>query len=269
MITEKNTSPRKAFRSAPKSVEQDASLENASCSDSKEEQAVLSGRQAGFGTPRTGTGTHRRRSCPQGQTVRKIRIASSTCAVPPKSVLRLRMPRASIGFAPPGIKGSSPGFSRPVSPSSPICSRTLRTLPCRSSLCLIRCRTPATPEPSPARYTRWAGPAGHTPPQRHLSGGRGAPRRSRSAGTPSGRQGYEHRPGAGRGTGRGIPHLRGRRSAKAARRLHHPPATPPCSSSAMKNTAYARRLPNAATISCTSPCCGHSIRSMWRRRAAS
>ena len=43
MITEKNTSPRKAFRSAPKSVEQDASLENASCSDSKEEQAVLSG----------------------------------------------------------------------------------------------------------------------------------------------------------------------------------------------------------------------------------
>ena len=43
MITEKNTSPRKAFRSAPKTVEQDASLENASCSDSKEEQAVLSG----------------------------------------------------------------------------------------------------------------------------------------------------------------------------------------------------------------------------------
>ena len=43
MITEKNTSPRKAFRSAPKAFEQDASLENASCSDSKEEQAVLSG----------------------------------------------------------------------------------------------------------------------------------------------------------------------------------------------------------------------------------
>ena len=43
MITEKNTSPRTAFRSAPKTVEQDASLENASCSDSKEEQAVLSG----------------------------------------------------------------------------------------------------------------------------------------------------------------------------------------------------------------------------------
>lgn len=43
MITERNTSPRKAFRFAPKAFEQDASLENASCSDSKEEQAVLSG----------------------------------------------------------------------------------------------------------------------------------------------------------------------------------------------------------------------------------
>ena len=43
MITDKNTPPRKAFHSAPKTAEQGASLEKASCSDSKEEQAVLSG----------------------------------------------------------------------------------------------------------------------------------------------------------------------------------------------------------------------------------
>lgn len=43
MITDKTTSSRKAFRPAPSSTEQDAPLENASCSDSAEGQAVLSG----------------------------------------------------------------------------------------------------------------------------------------------------------------------------------------------------------------------------------
>lgn len=226
MITEKNTSPRKAFRSAPKSVEQDASLENASCSDSKEEQAVLSGVKPVLELLEREPNA-RRRSWSARANVRKIRIASSTCAVPPKSVLRLRMPRASIGFAPPGIKGSSPGFSRPVSPSSPICSRTLRTLPCRSSLCLIRCRTPATPEPSPARYTRWAGPGLVIP--RHNGTFLGAGARRAAAGAlerlPVAKV-MNIAPGAGRGTGRGIPHLRGRVRRRQPRRLHHPPAYP-------------------------------------------
>lgn len=226
MITEKNTSPRKAFRSAPKSVEQDASLENASCSDSKEEQAVLSGVKPVLEL------LEREPERIDAVLVRKGKRSQDTDRI--LDLCRTAKVRFTLADAqsldrlcPPGIKGSSPGFSRPVSPSSPICSRTLRTLPCRSSLCLIRCGTPATPEPSPARYTRWAGPGWSYPATTapFWGPGRAAPQPGALERLPVAKVMNIAR-GAGRGTGRGIPHLRGRVRRRQPRRLHHPSAYP-------------------------------------------
>ena len=267
MITEKNTSPRKAFRSAPKTVEQDASLENASCSDSKEEQAVLSGVKPVLEL------LEREPERIDAVLVRKGKRSQDTDRI--LDLCRTAKVRFTLADAqsldrlcPAGHQGVvarlfEAGFTEFADLLTDATDAPLPLI-----LVLDQVQDPGNAG-TLARTLYAMGGAGLVIP-RHNGTFLGAGARRAAAGA------LERLPVAKvMNIARALDEARdssstGPRSAKAAS-TPSPPACipPPCSSSAMKNTAYARRLPNAATISCTSPCCGHSIRSMWRRRAAS